>query len=220
MVLSRGSLGMKTALLSFSSALVLPFVLVLSPPASAEVRQDTAVVAIAAPTSLSGTGERTAMVSLQPTAAPAEQQRAEAAAAADSPEPGWRERLALLGAAFLALLFILRRQLTQRLGESPGRGRLSQRPSARSGRYEPAVDTPENTGFTLSEFDNLPPSELPLDAPANADVDGDINAATNTTGHAADSAAPRRRLRHTLQRKPPVARRKARWPARLRPPEA
>lgn len=127
---------MKYTLLWFSSTLVLPAVLLLwSPAAPAEARQDTAVAAVASPTALAGVSERAALGTLQPAAAPQEQRRAEAAAAGDDTEPGWRERLALLGAAFLALLFILRRQVTHRLGGSSGRGLASM--SRRGGPLAP-----------------------------------------------------------------------------------
>lgn len=108
-------------------------------------------------------------------------------------QPGWREQLALLGAALLALLFILRRQLTHRMGERP-----PQSPPAQP-RWDPGDPSApaSTTGFMLSHFDNLPAETEP-----------------------AAAHAPRLEPVHRKARPPArKPRTRTRWPARNRPPD-
>lgn len=114
-------------------------------------------------------------------------------------QPGWREQLALLGAALLALLFILRRQLAHRLGDR------SAQAAPDDLRWEEPADKTSiptaNTGFMLSHFDNLPAEAVAVAVTAEA-----------------HTVKPLHRKARPATRK--AARPKARWPARNRPPEA
>lgn len=83
-----------------------------------------------------------------------------------TPVTGWRERFALLGAAVLALLFILRRQWAHRIGESSSAA--AQRSRARdaawhhTGHRHVAMNGARAPhGFLLSQLDNLPPPVEP-----------------------------------------------------------
>lgn len=112
---------------------------------------------------------------------------------AAAPETGWRERLALLGAAVLALLFILRRQLAQRMGETGTRS-----PDRRLVPPSPSWIAPTRSGFLLSQFDNLP-------AP-----DDDTFEITPAPAEAVGEAAPRRKRSVASRRAPTAGRRKPR----------
>lgn len=142
---------MKTALFSLSlvSALALPWTVRAEPPGDSPVLTP----AVAPADRVGATAQRVSTATAaMPTATGSLNLDARGAVANDTePATGWRERLALLGAALLALLFILRRQAAaQRLGPS-------YRPPAPPLAHPDASWSPApRPGFTLSAFDNLP----------------------------------------------------------------
>jgi hypothetical protein len=193
---------MKTAVLSMSLVLASA----LSPAVHAEVKSGPPTQVAAAPATVLAAGSLAVEPGLAaPAAGPARGATSGPPdLALDAAEaPGWRERLALLGAAFLALLFILRRQLTQRQG---GPGTAPRRAPLAHATPQPWTPSAPHAGFTLAAFENLPALLEPA-APTDGAVVDDGPAAPPIAATAA------RRLRATLPRRAPPRRK-----ARLRAP--